>query len=257
MIRQTRSLAHVLITLAALLAVSGCAGPPVVLSTLSADSIELRRLAQLPLPITLTANTPREASDIASTVTATRLAQLKERNGTRLVEGTQIPYFFTSAAGRAYLAATGASGRDGRALARGTPAETCPVQAQVLGEPNAAAAAEAALGQCLSALRQVRATKTAVNVDDCGCQLLAAGDVLFEDASAYVHAQAVTAHIVGPARGQERVLIAEEGESIDPTIRPIVLRDLRGLLGTIDMAADGRATLFWRGRDGVFVRAGQ
>ncbi|MEL6283468.1 MAG: hypothetical protein AAFQ73_12035, partial [Pseudomonadota bacterium] len=69
----------------------------------------------------LVANSPSDAAALSRGATAERLSALATRRRAETFSGAELPFFFESEIGRAYLTA-GA----GRAIARGEPSESCP-----------------------------------------------------------------------------------------------------------------------------------
>lgn len=166
----------------------------------------LRTLVQPPSPPELVADSPRAIPALAASATPDRLALLAERRRAERIYGADLPFFFESEIGRAYLAA-GA----GRAIARGEPAESCPAFGSALQEASPDAAAAKALERCLAS----RAPGTETR---CGCRLMAAGQILFAERAEFAHARAVNARLISLEGAFDVTLIAEpklEERSID------------------------------------------
>ncbi|MEM9726193.1 MAG: hypothetical protein AAF909_12135 [Pseudomonadota bacterium] len=257
----------------AALTVAGCAYIGAATAPFEPTVIDAARLVQPPQPPTLVARSERDIADIVQVARPERLASWKGVNGSEQFEGPQIPFFFESEIGRAYLR----SG-PGRAVARGEPAESCPLFGVSLDASAPTVAAEQALTSCLARRDVAEAS--------CGCRLLAAENVLFAPAEAFSYARAVNAAAIPldrdlRPRGPEAALIAEERfqpraeqASIDATAslgvavsglepsrredlaagaRRLWLIGLAGPVAGLDLSADGEArlTLLEGPRDGM------
>lgn len=106
------------------------------------------------------------------------------------VDAAFLPLLIDTAAGRSFLRAS----PDGRALAMGAPAADCPAIGLAMSAETPAAAADAALGACLNALDAAPRFSTV----DCGCRVIALGDVLIAERDAFGHARAVSAIVIDP-----------------------------------------------------------
>lgn len=243
-------------------ALGGCAGVSSFTAPFEATDIEAARLVQPPLPPKLIAQSKRDVGEVAAAAKPERLASWRQMRGAKKFEGPQIPFFFESELGRAYLR----SG-PGRALARGEPAESCPMFGAALDAASTEAAANIALERCLA--RRVKADT------ECGCRLLAADTVLFAPADNFTYARAVAATLIplGPdlaSAGPEAALIAEErytplnaarvpaetdplkkksgltparAEALASGERRLWLIGLQGPVAGLDLSADGAARL--------------
>ena len=194
-----------------MVAAGGCASLSSFTATLEPTVIQTSRLVQPLRPPSLLAASKRDVDALANVAQPKRLDSWKQERGAKVFEGPQIPFFFESELGRAYLR----SG-PGRALARGEPPEKCPMLGAALDAPTPQAAAASALKACLE--RRGRAQKT------CGCRLIAAENVLFAPAETFTYARAVSARLIPLNRrlkpdGPEAALIAEE--RYDPRIQNI------------------------------------
>jgi hypothetical protein len=141
---------------------------------------------------------------------ATRPSQmdLATRRDTDRVSIRQVPFLFESPEGQSYLLADGA-----KALVRASPAESCPVSVQLqIQGPGAALrdAVEAALTVCHEKLadRQSEA--------DCGCEVLAQGDLLRTSLDAFDYVRDYPARLfrngkLDPLRYLARETVAEDG----------------------------------------------
>lgn len=247
-------------TLAALLiaaTASGCAALPTTVA-FTPSVIDAARLVQPPAPPTLVARKPSDVSALSRAAGPARLAELAARPGARRFEGPQIPFFFESALGRAYLRSD-----EGRAIARGEPAESCPQFGAAFDAPDPKTAAERALDQCLVARDHAHAA--------CGCRLLAAGSTLLAPPEAFAYPRGVaveaipldaklrpagaTAALVAEERYEPRGALADktaprvsgmsaaERDALAAGARRLWLLGLSGPIGGLDLAADGAARL--------------
>lgn len=209
--------------------------------------IDAARLVQPPRPPEISAKDERGVEDAASAVAPERLAALAARNGAERFEGPQLPFFFESEIGRGYL-----KSGPGRAIARGAPAESCPLFGASLDAPDVQSAARAALGECL-------AQRTKANAD-CACRLLAADDVLLAERDDFAYARGVAVQAIPLNRrlqpaGPDAPLIAEErfqprAELVEGRrlalasgARRLWLIGLAGPVAGLDLEADGAAAL--------------
>ncbi|MFK7941772.1 MAG: hypothetical protein AB8B85_02480 [Paracoccaceae bacterium] len=189
---------------------SACVGPPP-----SAGSERVRNPQGLDLQRLLVMERPPlvAAEDAAGVEVARRLmsrldpAELRDRNGTRFVDASGLPWLSGSPEGRAYLAK-----RPQRVLVRGRPAEQCPVAFSQVDQPTRPIADLAAEGltKCLA-----EAPK------GCGCQVVAAGSVLLVPRAEIAYATGIAARIRAKSLKIDGFLVAEEMPD-----GAILLRDL-------------------------------
>ncbi len=162
----------------------------------------------------------RDAGSVAARSTYARLG---DRRGGRLVAASELPYLTGSSEGRAFLAA-----ELPRALARGEPAASCPAVGLSTGRPGVAVKA---LDACLARLEEVG------TLEDCGCRVVALGNVLTVPRSETAYATGISARLASDALGLDLLLVAEETDS------GILLRDLRGEVGRLAVGPGDAATL--------------
>lgn len=210
---------------------------------LEPTDIGLDRLRQPINPPEIRAASPAEAANAVATLDASRLQELANRRGSRRLGAAQVPFFFGSDLGRAYLKSVGP-----RALAFGEPAENCPAVGVSFGAASVTAAAQEALSACAAQ-------------PDCGCRLAAAGDVLLAPIDSFDYARAVTATLRVGAR-EPALLVAEAlpTEPVDGAVRLSPAEAAAGLarqtvalyapnaptagpIGALRLSADGSASL--------------
>lgn len=218
-------------------------------------------LTQPPRPPEIVLRPGRPAAEQTAPITAARVSQLISVNGARKFEGAQLPFFFESEIGNAYLRAGPA-----RAIAIGEPRAECPAFGAALGGASLTAAANDALDQCLGAIAQADETR-------CGCRLVAAGGALLAGAESFSYARAIHAKLYGGG-GAPVSLIVEERDQGAPSgaapsaerladlargVRQLTLFGPSGAIGALTLTGDGGAQLdltregdartpAWRGR---------
>ncbi|MBB5516426.1 hypothetical protein FHS89_002457 [Rubricella aquisinus] len=156
----------------------------------------------------LVSDDPDMIADVAQAATRPSLMDLATRRDTDRVSIRQVPFLFESPEGQSYLLADGA-----KALVRATPAESCPVSVQLqIKGPGAALqdAVEAALTICHEKLAQ-RDSEA-----DCGCEVLAQGDLLRTSLEAFDYVRDYPARLfrngrLDPLRYLARETVAEDG----------------------------------------------
>jgi len=175
------------------------------------------------------------ASDFSSLPDALTYAQRSatgdaERvRGARWTEAAQIGLLFGSPEGKAYL-----GGKEGRALVRGEPMESCPIINVALAPTNDQAT-EGAMRACLN---------EAAALSECGCRLIARGDHLLAKRDDFAYAIGVGTTVIDPSRGttmryasEERIVEGRSGS------RHVWLLDVSGPIGLLQVDADGRAAM--------------
>ncbi|MEL6978925.1 MAG: hypothetical protein AAGM38_09625 [Pseudomonadota bacterium] len=240
----------------ALLGSCASIGAPIT-TTFAPSEIEAARLVQPPRPPKLVASDIGDLDDVVSAAAPDRLASWMAERGARRFEGPQIPFFFESELGRAY-----ARSGPGRAIARGEPADRCPLFGAALDGADPASAARGAMRQCLS--------QRSPSQSDCACRLLAADQVLFAPPEAFAYARAVSAkaipldarlrpsgppaRLIAEERFEPRAAAAETGarasgleparrEALALGARRLWLIGLQGPVAGLDLQADGAARL--------------
>lgn len=219
-------------------------------TVLAGSDIGLKTLTQPPEPPEITA---RSAADLTAARVAAapeRLEALANRARARTRPGPELALFFEAPIGRAYLAAGPA-----KALARGAPAESCPAFGAALAHASRPDAASAALELCLAGLpSDTRA--------DCGCRLIAVGDVLLAEASTFEYARTVSARLIGRADGAPVDLsVVIDGPDPSgrgaPEDRRLSVRTVSGPAGVLEIDADGAARLSLGASDAPALYEGQ
>ncbi|WP_316014192.1 hypothetical protein [Roseobacter sp. HKCCA0434] len=165
------------LVLAVLLA--GCAAPAPVGPLPDADGVQ-RRFLLTPGETELVSASPDDIPQIVELATRRSPGEIAERRRTEEIRLDQLAYFFRSPDGQAYLLETGP-----KALVRGAPAESCPVQVSIRSDgddPRARGAIGEALAQCHADLAALGADP------DCGCRLLAHDVILRADPAEFEYA---------------------------------------------------------------------
>ena len=153
---------------AALLLLVGCAQVPV--GPLPGQDGVTREFLYTPDQSELVSRTPDEAVDVASAATRRSVEEIAQRRQTEEIRLDQLAYFFRSGDGRDYLMSEGP-----KALVRGHPQQSCPVEVAVTGAPPDPRSRNA----IASALMQCHADLAALGrKDSCGCRLMAHENVL-------------------------------------------------------------------------------
>ncbi|MEL6278684.1 MAG: hypothetical protein AAF661_06435 [Pseudomonadota bacterium] len=186
----------------------------------------------------LVANSPSDAAALSRGATAERLSALATRRRAETFSGAELPFFFESEIGRAYLTA-GA----GRAIARGEPSESCPAFGVALQQISPEAAAQEALNRCL-------ANRAADTADRCGCRLLAAGSILFGEREEFAHARGVNARLISLEGAFDVTLVAEQKLEERPAAdlergvgETVWLLGPSGPAAAVELSPDGDASL--------------
>lgn len=235
---QWRSTPALIAALALLLGCNGYYFPEH--ERLADGDIRLERLSQPENPPQLIARDESQIEDRLSLVGPNRLAELMADLDTRSIEGAQLPLFFKTSLGRAYLRAG-----PGRALARGEPAESCPTMLAELDAESPRQAADMALRRCLAASGAT-----------CGCQLLAMGDTLLAPGETFEYPSSAPAHVYFLSKGRRTeaaVWLAEDviSDDVISNLAPDAAADNRMRLvdaftrpvGELILTRDGRAEL--------------
>ena len=163
-------------------------------------------------------------------------SNLARRESARWVGIDSLAYLTGTEIGHRFLTA-----RKPRALARGMPAEACPVTALATGATGETRAEVVgrALENCLEQVTPAQA--------GCGCRIIAVDDVVTIPRSETAYATGTSARLRAPSLALDLVLVAEEAEG------GVLLRDLRGIIARLDYGEGEAVTLRFTGDDAVFV----
>jgi hypothetical protein len=193
-------------------------------------------------PLFIAASSPPGAASAAAVTAdaAVRFARgiTPVDRGVRPVEAAAAPILFSSPEGREFLSAPGARG-----FAIGAPPAACPARASGQG-PTAVAAAEASVLGCFARLEAARPE----GAGDCGCLVVALGDLILAPPEALSYARGVSARVIAPDFGEDRYFVAEEIAG-DSGARVLYFR-AAGAAEPGPLAAvvepDGDAQVLWR-----------
>ncbi len=149
--------------------------------------------------------------------------------GARWTEAAQIGLLFGSPEGKAYL-----TGKQGRALVRGEPMESCPILDVALASTDDLAS-DGAMRSCLN---------KAAAMPGCGCRLIARGDYLLAKRDEFAYAIGVGTTVIDPSRNTAMTYASEE-RIVEgrPGARHIWLLDVKGPVGLLQVEPDGRAAM--------------
>ncbi len=162
-------------------------------------------------------------------------SNLAARESARWTGIDSLPYLTNTEIGLKFLK----SGRP-RALARGAPAEACPVIAMADGGAGSSRpeVAGAALERCLAQITREQPA--------CGCQVVALDDVVMIAADQTAYATGTSARLRSAALDLDLLLVAEEIEG------GILLRDLNGEIARIAYGPAEQVELRFAGDGKVF-----
>ena len=204
-----------------------------IVSSTPLGTLDSRELAQRvllrPRPPKIIATDFSTLPDALTYATRSATGDAKRVRGARMTEVAQIGLLVGSPEGKAFL-----TGKQGRALVRGEPMESCPVLDVALA-PTDEQATEGAMRACLN--------QTAA-LPDCGCRLIARGDHLLAKRDDFAYAIGVGTTIIDNARGPAKNFASEE-RIVEgrPGSRHIWLLDVNGPAGLLQVERDGRAAM--------------
>lgn len=176
------------------------------------ENLHVQRMLVFSNPPIIAASTPEDLP-VAMRVAANADPEaLSKRESARWVGIDALPFLTSTESGNQFLAAAFP-----RALARGVPAESCPVDAVATGVPGThrETVAGEALRSCLAEIIPAR--------PDCGCRIVALDELVTVPRGEIAYATGTTARMRSASLGIDLVLVAEEsagGETL--------LRDLYG-----------------------------
>ncbi len=194
------------------------------------DSRDLtQRVLVRPRPPKIIADDFSTLTDALTYAARSATGDAERVRGARWTEAAQIGLLFGSPEGKAFL-----SGKQGRALVRGEPAQSCPMLNVALA-PTDEQATDGAMRACLN--------QTA-SLTDCGCRLIARGDHLLAKRDDFAYAIGVGTTVIDPARGGAMTYASEERVVEGrPGARHVWLLDVSGPVGLLQVEADGRAAM--------------
>lgn len=173
---------------------------PAVAPAPPAPSAEFRAPAGGP---PLIATGPDGAAELAAAAARVGAPDPSDRRRLRPVAAAMLPLIADAPEGQRFRAISGP-----RALIAGIPAAQCPALVAEGGADRQGAIARAVAG-CFAALTAAGAPP------DCGCQLLAEGDLLLAPADAFAYAKGVPARVISAGRLlPERYVASADGDTL-------------------------------------------
>jgi hypothetical protein len=196
------------------------------------ENLHLQRMLVLSHPPNIAAATRKDlpvAVRLASNADSTKLSK---RESARWVGIDALPFLTSTESGKQFLASTFP-----RALARGMPAQSCPVTAVAAGAPGSPrdTVAGVALQDCLA---KIIVAQSGWAQSGCGCRIVALDDLVTVPRDEFSYATGTTARMRSASLGIDLLLVAEEtvgGETI--------LRDLRGSVAHVARGENNAVTL--------------
>ena len=212
-----------------LFAVSACSGGESAGSQRSRNpqSIDDERILVLTRPPLAAVTSAADIDRIRLLLDRLDVNELAERTGSKIVTASELAWISGSMVGREFLAEEAPA----RVLVRGAPRAQCPVAFTRGGLAPVSTLAASALRDCLAEVGP-----------GCGCEVVAAGSVLLVERDEVEYATGIAARLHAPALGLDRLLVAEETRDGD-----VLLRDLGGVVGTLDRREDGQVEVMLRG----------
>jgi len=211
---------------------AGSRAPGIVNST-PRGTLDSRDLAQRvlvrPRPPKIIAQDFGELPEALTYAARSATGDAERVRGARWTEAAQIGLLFGSPEGKAYLA-----GKQGRALVRGEPMESCPILDVALA-PTDDQATEGAMRACLN---------EAAAMADCGCRLIARGDYMLAKRDEFAYAIGVGTTVIDQTDGSTMTYASEE-RIVEgrPGSRHVWLLGVNGPVGLLQVEPDGRAAM--------------
>jgi len=191
------------------------------------ENHHLERMVVIEQPPIIAAQLPQDLPIAARAASRIDRASLAGRQSSRTVSTDALPFLTETEIGRDFLASAMP-----RAIARGMPADFCPVASVATGPAGSPLedVASRALGSCIAQLHP--------GDTGCGCRIMAIDDLLLVPREETAYATGTTARLRSTALGLDLVLVAEEEPG-----EPMLLRDLRGTVARITRGGNESVTL--------------
>ena len=201
------------------------------------ENLHLQRMLVLSHPPKIAATTRKDlpvAVRIASKADSTKLSK---RESARWVGIDALPFLTSTESGKQFLATTFP-----RALARGMPAQLCPVATVAAGAPGTPrdTVVGEALQDCLAKIipAQSGGAQSGSAQSGCGCRIVALDDLVTIPRDEFSYATGTTARMRSASLGIDLLLVAEE-----PVGGETLLRDLRGPVAHVTHGENNAVTL--------------
>ncbi|MEM9781918.1 MAG: hypothetical protein AAF899_05535 [Pseudomonadota bacterium] len=192
--------------------------------------------------VNLSVKGEREVTNIARRASALDANTLLRRPGWRREQLAAVPFLTQTREGRRFLTAARP-----RALARGVPADFCPVMTvSTTGERETVSeAVRTALSGCLNA------AATLPDGEECGCEIVALNDILTIPSDEAGYASSVELRLRADFVGLDTLLVASDAPD-----GSLLIRSVDGVIGRIAQDADGRAVLALTASQGLIALPG-
>ena len=200
----------------------------------ASESVNTQKILTFSRPPIITAMDPAGVETARTLVSRLTPEKLLDRKGARFVAASELPWLGSSPLGRAYLA----SGPN-RILVRGQPQNSCPIAFRDSSDRKTpiAEVARRVLTRCLDSAPK-----------GCGCRIVAMGNALFTKREEITYATGVSARIRSKSLNLDELLVAEETDNGE-----ILLRDLSGVIGSVEVQNDQIAIVRLKGETAVFT----